>query len=345
MISRLIGEWVLATHILHFVDAVAHRYINTTSDTELLLDLFAESWQPLKDGQGQRLAGESVVADASNFRDWEDVKPGEAVIITRNGVSRQYVSPPATFALDLFEHVYFARPDSVLDGVSVYRSRMAMGDALAEEVERVLKEHDFTVDVVIPVPDTSRVATLNLALKPKLPYREGSIKNRYVGRTFIPGQQMRRKYVRRKLDEMALEHVRTRTCSSLTMAKDVGAKKHIVMNCAPPIQDRHALAHGARRAQTQRSGYRGRHRRGHLVIFQTLPDLIVSVRSFNPAISAFDCSVFTGESGSVLERLRADTVKQRMQLGAMVDKGGDASDTTARGRRRVARSRPGVVGP
>ena len=115
-----------------------------------------------------------------------------------------------SFAPDIFEYVYFARPDSVLDGVSVYRSRMAMGDALAEEVKRVLDEKKLTVDVVIPVspvppsirksagqldfqvPDTSRVAALNLAQKLHLPYREGFIKNRYVGRTFImPGQQLR----------------------------------------------------------------------------------------------------------------------------------------------------------
>lgn len=129
------------------------------------------------------------------------------MIITRSSVSRRQVAEPATFAPDIFEYVYLARPDSVLDGISVYRSRMAMGDALADEVQRVLAENNLSVDVVIPVsfrpvrrsvahrvqvPDTSRVAALNLAQKLKLPYREGFIKNRYVGRTFImPGQQMR----------------------------------------------------------------------------------------------------------------------------------------------------------
>lgn len=248
------------------MDAVAHRHINTSSDSELLLNIFADNLnktgkfrineediftaigglmehvkgayacvamlagfgiiafrdpngiRPLGMGSRKALGGssgkdwlfasESVVADASNFTDWQDVNPGEAIIITRNGISRRQVSAPATFAPDIFEYVYFARPDSVLDGVSVYRSRMAMGDALAETVQWVLKEHDITVDVVIPVPDTSRVAALNLAQKLQLPYREGFIKNRYVGRTFImPGQQMRRKNVRRKLNAMALEFV------------------------------------------------------------------------------------------------------------------------------------------
>lgn len=117
---------------------------------------------------------------------------GEAIIITRSSFNRRRMVPDAVFAPDIFEYVYFARPDSVLDGVSVYRSRMAMGENLAAEVERVLKLKNIEVDVVIPVPDTSRVAALELAQRLKLPYREGFVKNRYVGRTFImPGQQMR----------------------------------------------------------------------------------------------------------------------------------------------------------
>jgi amidophosphoribosyltransferase len=112
--------------------------------------------------------------------------------MTRSGMSRRQVAPAAVFAPDIFEYVYLARPDSVIDGISVYRSRMAMGNALAREVQRVLTEKGISVDVVIPVPDTSRVAALNLAQALGLPYREGFVKNRYVGRTFImPEQQMR----------------------------------------------------------------------------------------------------------------------------------------------------------
>jgi amidophosphoribosyltransferase len=145
-------------------------------------------------------------------------------------MSRRQVAPAAVFAPDIFEYVYLARPDSVIDGISVYRSRMAMGNALAREVQRVLTEKGISVDVVIPVPDTSRVAALNLAQALGLPYREGFVKNRYVGRTFImPEQQMRyvicycglgmgfyaarllflsrKKSVRKKLNAMALEFV------------------------------------------------------------------------------------------------------------------------------------------
>lgn len=131
---------------------------------------------------------------------------GETIIITRDGVKVQQCVPPRTFAPDMFEHVYFARPDSVLDGISVYRARMAMGDALAKNARAVLDKAGIHVDVVIPVPDTSRVAALQLAQNLDIPYREGFVKNRYVGRTFImPGQEIRRKNVRRKLNAMALE--------------------------------------------------------------------------------------------------------------------------------------------
>ncbi|KAI0658831.1 Amidophosphoribosyltransferase [Cubamyces menziesii] len=407
------GNLINTSSLLNYMDAVAHRHINTTSDSELLLNIFADNLQqtgkfrineediftaigkltqqvkgayacvamlagfgiiafrdpngirPLGMGSRKALGGgqgkdwlfasESVVADASGFGEWEDVKPGEAVIITRNGVSRRQVSPPATFAPDIFEYVYFARPDSVLDGVSVYRSRMAMGDALADEVKRVLDERKLSVDVVIPVPDTSRVAALNLAQKLQLPYREGFIKNRYVGRTFImPGQQMRRKNVRRKLNAMALEFsgknvlivddsiVRGTTSKEIIqMAKDVGAKKVIVASCAPPI--RHVNVYGIDMpsrselvAYNRDSEEIARAIGADLVIFQTLPDLVSSVRQFNPALETFDCSVFTGEyvTGGVdeeylagLEKLRADNVKSRTEvggLGTLEGKGGGA---------------------
>ncbi|KAG6868689.1 hypothetical protein C0993_011919 [Termitomyces sp. T159_Od127] len=408
-ISRLIGgmgngNLINTDELMRFMDASAHRHINTASDSELLLNIFANNLQQtgkfrineddiftaiggmmeqckgayacvamiagfgiiaFRDPNGIRpvgmgvrktssgndylFASESVVADASGFGEWEDVKPGEAVIITRSSLSRRQVAKASTFAPDIFEYVYFARPDSVLDGISVYRSRMAMGDALAEKVRTVLEENHIEVDVVIPVPDTSRVAALNLAQKLKLPYREGFIKNRYVGRTFImPGQQMRKKNVRRKLNAMALEFVDkvvllvddsivrgTTSKEIIQMAKDVGAKKVIVASCAPPI--RYPNVYGIDMPSRSELVAHGRTTEeiataigADLVIFQSLPDLEESVRSLNSSITTFDCSVFTGEyvTGGVteeylqhLEGLRADNMRTKAALNGMVGLG------------------------
>ncbi|KAI9430013.1 phosphoribosyltransferase-like protein [Lactarius psammicola] len=389
------GNLINTAALLHFMDAVAHRHINTSSDSEVLLNIFANhlnetgkfrineedifvavrglmaqacgayacvamlagfgiiafrdpngirplgiARRPMPGGTMDWLcASESAVADVGGFVDWEDVRPGEAVILTRSGVSRRQVVPAASFAPDIFEYVYLARPDSVLDGISVYRSRMAMGNALAKEVQRVLTEKQITVDVVIPVPDTSRVAALNLAQALGLPYREGFVKNRYVGRTFImPEQQMRKKSVRRKLNAMALEFagknvlivddsiVRGTTSREIIqMAKDVGSKKVIMASCAPPIRYPNVygidmpsraelVAHG--RTTEQVADAIG----ADLVIFQTLPDLVASVRQLNPSIERFECSVFDGEyvTGGVdaayldhLEGVRSDNMKTK----------------------------------
>ncbi|KAG6861531.1 hypothetical protein C0995_015264 [Termitomyces sp. Mi166 len=411
------GNLINTDELMGFMDANAHRHINTASDSELLLNIFANNLQQtgkfrineddiftaiggmmeqckgayacvamlagfgiiaFRDPNGIRpvgmgvrktstgndylFASESVVADASGFSEWEDVKPGEAVIITRSSLSRRQVAKAATFAPDIFEYVYFARPDSVLDGISVYRSRMAMGDALAAKVRTVLEENKIEVDVVIPVPDTSRVAALNLAQKLKLPYREGFIKNRYVGRTFImPGQQMstkgknRKKNVRRKLNAMALEFVNkvvllvddsivrgTTSKEIIQMAKDVGAKKVIVASCAPPI--RYPNVYGIDMPSRSELVAHGRTTEeiataigADLVIFQSLPDLEESVRSLNPSITTFDCSVFTGEyvTGGVteeylqhLEGLRADNMRTKAALNGVV--GLDAASTAGK---------------
>jgi len=379
------------------MDAVAHRHINTSSDSELLLNIFADNLNDtgkfrineedifvavrglmtqargayacvamlagfgiiaFRDPNGIRplglacraaaqgggtkdwlCASESAVADVAGFVDWEDVRPGEAVIMTRSGMSRRQVAPAAVFAPDIFEYVYLARPDSVIDGISVYRSRMAMGNALAREVQRVLTEKGISVDVVIPVPDTSRVAALNLAQALGLPYREGFVKNRYVGRTFImPEQQMRRKSVRKKLNAMALEFVDknvlivddsivrgTTSREIIQMAKDVGAKKVIMASCAPPI--RYPNVYGIDMPSRSELVAHGRTMEevaeaigADLVIFQTLEDLVASVRGLNPSIEKFECSVFSGEyvAGGVdqayldhLESIRSDNMKSK----------------------------------
>jgi amidophosphoribosyltransferase len=165
-------------------------------------------------------------------------------------MTRRQVAEPAVFAPDMFEFVYFARPDSTIDGISVYRSRMAMGDLLAETAKKELAKAGIVVDVVIPVPDTSRVAALQCAQHLGIPYREGFVKNRYVGRTFImPGQTQRRQNVRKKLNAMPIEFkdkvvmlvddsiVRGTTSKEIIqMAKEVGAKKVICASCAPPVR-------------------------------------------------------------------------------------------------------------
>lgn len=273
--------------------------------------------------------------------------PGEAIIITRNRISRRQVAKPCDFAPDIFEYVYFARPDSTLDGISVYRSRMAMGDLLAETAKKELKRAGIDVDVVIPVPDTSRVAALQLAQHLGIPYREGFVKNRYVGRTFImPGQHQRRRNVRKKLNAMPMEFagkvvmlvddsiVRGTTSREIIqMAKDVGAKKVIFASCAPPI--RYSNVYGIDMPSPLELVAHGRtteeiteHVGADLVIYQTLEDLIESCRQFNPSIKSFDCSVFTGEyvTGGVderylehLEKLRSDKAQARKRQSVVED--------------------------
>ncbi|WRT64065.1 amidophosphoribosyltransferase [Kwoniella shivajii] len=297
-------------------------------------------------GTDYLVASESVVAQGLGFTEWEDVKAGEAIIITRNNIVRRQVAQPQTFAPDIFEHVYFARPDSTLDGISVYRSRMKMGDLLAETVKKELAKANIKIDVVIPVPDTSRTAALNCAQALNIPYREGFVKNRYVGRTFImPGQTQRRKNVRRKLNAMPEEFagktvmlvddsiVRGTTSREIVqMAKEVGAKRVIFASCAPPIRfpnvygidmpsPTELIAHD--RTTEEIAAHIG----ADLVIFQTLEDLVESCRQFNPSITTFDCSVFTGEyvTGGVdtrylehLEKLRNDKAKAK-KIGQTVE--------------------------
>ncbi|OWZ54806.1 amidophosphoribosyltransferase [Cryptococcus neoformans] len=295
--------------------------------------------QGARGGLDYLVASENIVAQGLGFDDWQDVKAGEAIIITREKISHRQVAEPQVFSPDIFEYVYFARPDSTIDGISVYRSRMAMGEYLAETAKKELAKAGLTVDVVIPVPDTSRVAALQLAQHLKIPYREGFIKNRYVGRTFImPGQTQRRKNVRRKLNAMPMEFagkvvmlvddsiVRGTTSKEIVqMAKDVGAKKVVFASCAPPI--RYSNVYGIDMpspeelvAHNRTTEEIAKHIGVDLVIYQTLDDLVASCKQFNPSIKQFDCSVFTGEyvTGGVddkylehLMKLRNDKAKAK----------------------------------
>ena len=188
-------------------------------------------------GKEYIIASESVAIDALDFNVIRDIKPGEAVFITRDGelFTRQCAESP-NYSPCIFEHVYLARPDSIIDGISVYKARLRMGEKLAEKIVKLHPDHN--IDVVIPIPDTGTTAALPLAYKLGLKYREGFIKNRYIPRTFImPGQAVRKKSVRQKLNAIDLEFgdknvllvddsiVRGTTSGEIIqMARDAGAK-------------------------------------------------------------------------------------------------------------------------
>lgn len=373
------------------------RHINTSSDTEVLLNVFAHELQKVatstrlepdqvfaavrqvhqrcrggyavatliagrgllafRDTHGIRpvvlgrrdtvmgtehmIASESVALDALGFTLVRDLKAGEAVYIENDGsVHAKVCADKTEHAPCLFEFVYFARPDSIIDDVSVYKSRLRMGQHLADKVQREWAGHD--IDVVIPIPDTSRTSALEMANRLGVKYREGFIKNRYIGRTFImPGQQLRRKSVRQKLNAIELEFrgknvllvddsiVRGTTSEQIIqMARDAGAKKVYMASAAPPVRypnvygiDMPAveelIAHD--RTEPEIAEAIG----ADWLIYQSLEDLIEAVRTGNTALKRFEGCCFTGEyvTGDVdaqylaqLELLRGE--KSRGKLGS-----------------------------
>ena len=201
------------------------------------------------EGVEYMIASESVSLDVLGFTLIRDLAPGEAVYITEEGklYTRQCATNPQLTPC-IFEHVYLARPDSIIDGVSVYKARLRMGEKLAEKILRERPEHD--IDVVIPIPDTSRTAALELANHLGVKFREGFVKNRYIGRTFImPGQAARKKSVRQKLNAIELEFrgknvmlvddsiVRGTTCKQIIqMAREAGAKNVYFCSAAPAVR-------------------------------------------------------------------------------------------------------------
>lgn len=371
------------------------RHINTNSDSEVLLNVFARELQKLgklhinhedifdavkavhqrcrgayavvamiagygivgfrdpfgirpvvfgrrKTGQGTEyiIASESSAIDILGFEVIRDIAPGEAIFISQEGqlFARQCAQEPVHSPC-IFELVYMARPDSIIDGISVYKARMRMGKYLAKKILRFYPNHD--IDVVIPIPDTSRTSALQLSHVLGLKYREGFVKNRYIPRTFImPGQEMRKNSVRQKLNAIGLEFkgknvllvddsiVRGTTCKQIIqMAREAGAKKVYFASAAPPVRYPNVygidmpsvhelLAHES--ATEEIAGKIG----ADWLVYQDLDDLIWAARKGNKGIKQFDTSCFDGHyvTGDVdetyltnLERFRNDAAKTKRQ--------------------------------
>ena len=292
------------------------------------------------------VASESVAVDVLGFKLLRDVAPGEAVLVDTLGNfhSRQCATKTVE-APCMFEFVYLARPDSIIDGVSVYESRVKMGEFLAEKVKRTQPHLD--IDVVIPIPDSSRPSAMELAHRLGLPYREGFVKNRYIGRTFImPGQATRRKSVRQKLNTIPQEFrgkrvllvddsiVRGTTSKEIvTMAREAGATKVYLASAAPPV--RHANVYGI--DMPTRSELIASDRNEAEIcqaigadglIYQDLDDLKAAVRAVNPAINFFETSCFDGHyiTGDITVEYLNGVENQRGELKPATGDHSDNSD-------------------
>jgi amidophosphoribosyltransferase len=402
------GNLVNADELKRLVTQSDRRHLNTTSDTEVLLNVFAhelgqQSGNELtpdmilnavealhrrcsggyavvamiigygivafRDPHGIRpavlgvrqtergvermVASESVALDALGFDVERDIRPGEAVFIdTRGAVHSREPSKPAGYSPCIFEFVYFARPDSIIDRLSVYKARLRMGEQLAEKILRLRPEHD--IDVVIPVPDTSRTAAVQVAHELGVKYREGFIKNRYIGRTFImPGQAQRKASVRRKLNAIDLEFrdknvllvddsiVRGTTSQQIIdMARAAGANKVYFASAAPPV--RYPNVYGIDMPAVHELVANGRTVEeiqeligADWLIYQDLDALIAAVHHENAEIESFDTSCFSGEyvTGDVsqtyldeLEAERSDSAKLKRDARVIREENDDGDD-------------------
>ncbi|MBC7787767.1 MAG: amidophosphoribosyltransferase [Methylophilaceae bacterium] len=259
------------------------------------------------------VASESVALDVLGFQLIRDVAPGEAVFVDMEGnlFSRQCAENPKLNPC-IFEYVYLARPDSVIDGISVYQTRLDMGTSLAEKIKR--EWPDKKIDVVIPIPDTSRPSALQVGITLGLDYREGFIKNRYIGRTFImPGQALRKKSVRQKLNPIGIEFkgknvllvddsiVRGTTSQQIVqMARDAGANKVYFASAAPPVRFPNVygidMPSRDELLATDRTDEEICKEIGaDALIYQDLDELVRDIGLSNPAMKVFDCSCFDGK--------------------------------------------------
>ncbi len=290
-------------------------------------------------GYDYMVASESVALDSLGFQVVRDVAPGEAIFIDQDGqfYSRQCAAE-ASLNPCIFEFVYLARPDSVIDGISVYETRLRMGVSLAEKIRRQYRHID--IDVVIPIPDSSRPAAMELSKRLALPYREGFIKNRYIGRTFImPGQSIRQRSVRQKLNAIAMEFrgknvllvddsiVRGNTSREIVqMAREAGARKVFFASAAPPVRfpnvygidmptREELIACGRSEAEIAREIGCDE------LIYQDLEALREDVRSVNPKVVNFEDSCFSGSyvTGDITKEYLDGVEAQRRDGAKMAD--------------------------
>ena len=264
-------------------------------------------------GAEYMIASESAAIDALDFKIIDDIAAGETIFISKEGkMSRSKSQKASKHSPCIFEYVYLARPDSVIDKVSVHKARQRMGTYLGEKILGLYPEHE--IDVVIPIPESSTTSANEVAKKLGLPYREGFVKNRYIGRTFImPKQEMRRKSVKRKLNPITMEFegknvllvddsiVRGTTSKQIVeMAKEAGAKKVFFASAAPPIRFQNVygidmaattelIAH--QKDEDQIAEYIG----ADWLVYQNLEDLIRSAKEGNKEIENFETSIFDGE--------------------------------------------------
>lgn len=291
-------------------------------------------------GEEYIVASESVALDVLGFARVRDIAPGEALVITNDGQLHSEVCATATkMSPCIFEYVYFARPDSMIDNVSVHKARMRMGTKLGEKILRLKPDHD--IDTIIPIPDTSRDVALEMSNVLGVKYREGFVKNRYVGRTFImPGQGERVKSVRRKLNPIHLEFrnrvvllvddsiVRGTTSQQIVqMARDAGARKVYLASAAPPV--RHPNVYGIDMPAAEELVAHGRsveeieqHLGCDWLIYQDLEDLEAAVREGNPALTQFDSSCFNGEYVTGIEPGYFERIQQLRNDGAKQQRAG-----------------------
>jgi amidophosphoribosyltransferase len=330
VIAMISGKGVLGFRDLHGIRPVVIGYKDTNK------------------GREYAIASESVALDVLDFTLMRDLKPGESVFITLDGELHTHQSQYAYEASPcIFEYVYFARPDSMLDKISVYKARLRMGQALARKILREWPDHD--IDVVIPIPDTSRTAALPLAYELNVKYREGFIKNRYIGRTFImPGQAQRKRSVRHKLNAVSLEFRRknvllvddsivrgTTSKQIIQMARDAGANKVYFASASPPV--RYPNIYGIDMPAPSELIANGRNEKqieevlgADRLIYQELGDLIEACREGNREITQFDTSCFSGEyvtgveDGYLedLQKRRNDQAKQESSNSARVQVAG-----------------------